>query len=44
MVQSRCNIHWKQCEDRRDMTEVIDDFVYLGTHITKQRDELEDIS
>jgi len=44
MVQSRCNIHCKQCEDRTDTTEVIDDFVYRGTCITKHRDELKDIS
>ena len=25
-----------------DMIEVVDEFVYLGTHITKHRDELED--
>jgi hypothetical protein len=36
MVQSRCNTYWKQCEDRRDTIEV-DDFVYLGTCITKHR-------
>jgi hypothetical protein len=34
--------YWKQCEDRRHTSEVVYDFVYPGTSITKHRDEMKD--
>ena len=44
MVQSRCNSHTgKEMKIRGDITEVVDEFVYLGTCITKCRDEPKDM-
>jgi hypothetical protein len=44
MVQSRCDTHTgKEMKMRGDMTEVVDEFVYLRTCITKYGDELKDM-
>jgi hypothetical protein len=44
MVQSRDDKHiGKEIKKRGDMTEVVDELVYLGTCITKYRDELKDM-
>ena len=44
MVQSRCDKHTgKEMKMRGDMTEVVDEFVYLRTCITKYGDELKDM-
>ena len=42
-MQSRCDTHIGKEVKTGDMTEVADELVYLGTCITKHRDELEDI-
>jgi hypothetical protein len=45
MVQSRCDTQTgKEMKIRRDMTEVVDEFVYLGTCTTKCRDEPKDMT
>jgi len=45
MVQSRCDTHTgKEMKIRGDMTEVVEEFVYLGTCITKCRDKPTDTS
>jgi hypothetical protein len=41
--QSRCDTHIGKEVKTGDMTEVADELVYLGTCITKHREELEDI-
>jgi len=42
MVQSRCNTYWQQCEDRRDTTEVIVDFVSYE-HVLPNREMISKI-
>ena len=43
MVHSRCDTYTGKEMKTGDMIEVVDEFLYLGTCITKHRDELEDM-